>query len=73
MIARYQYLVAFPLLGETGSIPWAVAKAAYAEYVKRYGNRQSLQRIAERGGFSIKEMDDLLPDWRDRIAIMKSE
>jgi hypothetical protein len=37
-------------------IPWWLAEEAYAEYSKRYGNSQSLERLAERGGFGRDEL-----------------
>lgn len=37
-------------------IPWEYAELAYAEYVKKYGNSQSLVRIHERGGFGVEEI-----------------
>lgn len=58
----------FPLLGFQGFIPWALAEEAYAVYAKRYGTDQSLERLAERGGFGTDELDDMLPGWRERIA-----
>ena len=57
----------FPILGTRRSIPWEVAEAAYVGYTARYGGRQSLERIAERGGFGISELDDLLPDWKQAV------
>lgn len=47
-------------------IPWSVAELAYSVYSSRYGNSQSLQTLANRGGFHPGEMDDFLPDWRER-------
>lgn len=47
-------------------IPWSVAELAYSVYAGRYGTSQSLERLAERGGFGDGEMDEFLPDWRDR-------
>lgn len=41
-------------------IPWAVAEEAYLEYVKRYGREQSIERMAERGGFGRREVGALL-------------
>lgn len=41
-------------------IPWAIAKQAYKEYVRRGHGDQSLERVAERGGFSPEEIDALL-------------
>jgi len=64
----------FPLLFERGAtphamkIPWSVAEKAYCVYVSRYGPGQSLQRLAERGGFGHREMDDLYPPWRDETS-----
>lgn len=48
-------------------IPWAVAEKAYEEYARRYGREQSLERLAERGGFDVWEMDDLYPAWRSEL------
>lgn len=42
------------------SIPWWLAEEAYQEYSKRYGNGQSLERLAERGGFGREELLRLL-------------
>lgn len=36
-------------------VPWAAAEIAYAAYSKRNGTQQSLDRLAERGGFSRDE------------------
>lgn len=45
---------------ESSTIPWWLAEVAYAEYAKRYGTRQSLERLNERGGFGREELLDLL-------------
>jgi hypothetical protein len=50
-------------------IPWEIAERAYAEYAKRYGTSQSLERLAERGGFDVGEMDMLLPSWRNEVDV----
>lgn len=50
------------------SIPWHVADLAYSVYARRYGRSQSLERLAERGGFGPCEMDDFLPNWRELSA-----
>ncbi len=69
----------FPLLGDTGnigSIPWWVAEQAYIVYASKYGDQQSLERLAERGGFGIEEMDEYYPRWREKcslIAQLKSQ
>ena len=41
-------------------IPWWLAEIAYERYVELYGNQQSLERLAERGGFGRKELLVLL-------------
>lgn len=61
----------FPLqrIGTPGPawIPWAVAEMAYQSYAAKFGTSQSLERLAERGGFSWSEMDLLLPSWRKLV------
>lgn len=44
----------FPIQGGD-AIPWAAAEQAYREYVKHGGAGQSLERLAERGGFGLQE------------------
>jgi SMC interacting uncharacterized protein involved in chromosome segregation len=48
-----------------GFIPWSVAELVYIEYAQKHGSSQSLERIAERGGFGYEELDSLLPNWRE--------
>lgn len=44
----------FPI--QKGSpIPWYIAERAYATYVQFYGTDQSMERLAERGGFGLQE------------------
>ena len=72
----------FPIQAEYGArphpmqVPWDVAELAYSVYAGLYGKGgQSLERLAERGGFGPSEMDAFLPDWRercDRIAALES-
>ena len=60
----------FPIQGELRSvnwrersactIPWWLARVAYTRYVSLYGQGQSLERLAERGGFGRQELLDLL-------------
>lgn len=42
------------------TIPWWLAEEAYTHYSKRYGTSQSLERLAERGGFGREELLMLL-------------
>lgn len=64
----------FPIQAQRGAaphptkIPWSVAELAYSVYSAEYGREQSLERLAERGGFGPGEMDMFLPDWRDRCS-----
>jgi hypothetical protein len=44
-------------------IPWSVAEKAYSVYSARHGKDQSLERMAERGGFHLEEMDEYFPGW----------
>lgn len=41
-------------------IPWAIAEQAYKEYKRCGHGDQSLERVAERGGFCPMEIDTLL-------------
>jgi len=50
------------------TIPWEVAEYAYSVYSSRYGRSQSLERLGERGGFHASELDDFVPDWRERAS-----
>lgn len=43
-----------------GEVPWGVAALAYEHYAKLYGRTQSMDRIAERGGFGWTELVALL-------------
>lgn len=61
----------FPIQSERGAkahptkIPWAIADLAYSVYSAKYGKEQSLERLAQRGGFGPSEMDMFLPNWRE--------
>lgn len=60
----------FPIQGEhfndervrrpAGQVPWGIAELAYKQYVKDCGKGQSLERLAERGGFGWSELIRLL-------------
>ncbi len=41
------------------SIDWATAQEIYAEYVYLYGTDQTLERLAERGGFGWAEVAEI--------------
>jgi hypothetical protein len=57
----------FPIV-QNPPVPWSVAERAYRVYAEKYGTSQSLERLAERGGFHPKEMDSLNPGWRDQAT-----
>jgi hypothetical protein len=44
------------------TIPWWLAEEAYKVYSAHFGNDQSLERLAERGGFGREELLWLLRD-----------
>ena len=43
-----------------GSVPWAVHVQAFEVYRGKFGESQSAERIAERGGFGYRELQCLL-------------
>lgn len=47
------------------SVPWSVADRAWATYSAKYGRSQSVERLAQRAGFSWGEMDMFYPEWRE--------
>ena len=42
------------------TIPWWLAEIAYKRYAELYGKYQSLERLAQRGGFGREELVELL-------------
>lgn len=42
------------------TIPWWLAEVAYEWYSKKYGTKQSLEMLAERGGFGRDELIGLI-------------
>lgn len=63
----------FPIQGAGGlTIPWPVAEQAYERYAQRHGRSQSLERLAERGGFGVEEMNLYVPDWGLRAGATAS-
>ena len=45
---------------ERSTIPWWLAEVAYKHYVSRWGTGQSLEQLAERGGFGREELVGLI-------------
>ncbi len=51
----------FPVMNQPPqAIPLWIAQMAYKEYSRRFGTRQSLERLGDRGGFGQMELIDLL-------------
>lgn len=51
-------------------IPWSVHVKAWEGYSKEYpgsARQQDATRIAERGGFGVKELDSFHPTWRKEV------
>ncbi len=59
----------FPIHSSNVTIPWSVAEQAYLGYIKKYGSGQTLEMLAERGGFGVEEMDEFHPQWREHIRL----
>lgn len=51
-------------------IPWATAEVVYQAYAMLYGTNQSIDRIAERGGFGWAEVGAIFKEVerKDRAA-----
>lgn len=41
-------------------VPWWLAEIAYAHYASKFGTQQSIECLAERGGFGRDELLELL-------------
>jgi hypothetical protein len=59
----------FPMQHPKLPIPWRLAEVIYAGYSAEYGTRQSLERLAERGGFGWAEVGVIYKEPRARKAI----
>ena len=57
----------FPMQGGP-PIPWENAEAVYADYSYLYGTDQSLERLAERGGFYYGELPVIAQRAEERRA-----
>ncbi len=69
-VSPYFNMDNFPIHSDNGiTIPWSVAEQAFLGYVKKYGQGQTLERIAERGGFGVEELDEFHPEWREHIRL----
>lgn len=60
-----------PVQGFSAGIPWAMHLRAYDVYCKKWGKQDALIDLAGkncRGGFSVGELDDFIPGWRDELS-----
>lgn len=55
----------FPMSGGP-PIPWSTAEIIYRAYSRLYGTSQSLERLAERGGFGWSEVQLIFADLKKR-------
>ena len=53
-------LQAYEMCRSLITVPWAYAEEAYKEYSAQFGTSQTLERLAERGGFGASEIVMLL-------------
>ena len=56
----------FPMLDGKPSIPWTLAEEIYKDYAEVFGGDQSLERVAERGGFGYDEIEVFMQHWHDK-------
>ena len=47
-------------------IPWSLAEKIYKMYSDLFGGEQSLERLAERGGFGWAEVKAIQEKWDER-------
>lgn len=60
-----------PVQGYEGTIPWPLHLEAYDAYQKRWSRQTALIDLKGRGcrgGFHVGELDQFIPDWRDRVT-----
>jgi len=54
-------------IGKYGKITWEAHLRAYAIYSADGHGDQSAERISERMGFGVNELDVYYPEWRNHI------
>lgn len=58
----------FPMMQSKIYITWEIAEKIYDRYKKLYGDSQSLERIAERGGFGWAEVEEIEKRFNSRLS-----
>ena len=46
---------------------YIIAEKVYNNYIKENGSSQSLEKISQRGGFFVEELDKYYPNWRNEL------
>lgn len=59
----------FPMLNSPIDIDWKTAEKIYELYSKLYGTSQTLERIAERGGFGWDEVELIIQKAKQKKII----
>lgn len=60
-----------PVQGWPAGIPWSLHMEAYAAYSKKWSPQPAMIDLEGRncrGGFSVGELDDFIPGWRDKVS-----
>ena len=60
-----------PVQGFSAGIPWSMHLRAYDAYCKKWGPQKALIELEGRncrGGFSVSELDDFIPGWREELT-----
>jgi hypothetical protein len=57
-----------PVQGYSAGIPWSMHLRAWDVYARKWGRSQSAERLAERGGFHVDELDEFIPGWREEVG-----
>jgi hypothetical protein len=55
------------------SVPWYIADRAWRAYDAEYRCGQTAERLFQRGGFAISELDAFYPEWRTAAAATAME
>lgn len=57
-----------PVQGFSAGIPWGMHLRAYDAYSKKWAPQKALITGGCRGGFSVNELDQFIPGWRDELS-----
>jgi hypothetical protein len=71
LVAKLNEEKTAPVQGWAGGIPWSLHLEAYAAYCRKYGSQEEIidqEGCNCRGGFDVLELDELVPDWRQRTS-----